>query len=276
MRIPSWMPLAACLAALLLPAPQAIAAEANPCRSVTVECRAGDRFLDVVYRLDLSNPTERSVDVLLLSSVDVLESVEGLRGELVLNKQAGGVRASVPPGWQGRITLSAKQRIAQRAGEAAFAATVAMPPAVSQVLELDLPGRAVEVDVSPQAVIRSLGPEGDRSRFRVVPLGSGALTIQWKQLPPPRPPTYSLHEVHRVEVRPPEYLDEATLKFQFGDTPPRAVSVRIPEGVSVTQVDTGEDASWSIAGGLLTARLPADFKGESLAVVCRLRGAAAV
>ncbi|MHC5034968.1 MAG: hypothetical protein ACYTFZ_08020, partial [Planctomycetota bacterium] len=43
----------------------------------------------------------------------------------------------------------------------------------------------------------------------------------------------------------------------------------------MTQVDTGEEASWSIADGLLTARMPADFKGRSLAVVCRLRGAAA-
>ncbi|MCK4284016.1 MAG: hypothetical protein KAX44_06840, partial [Candidatus Brocadiae bacterium] len=263
----------ACLAGALVSTANAADLSVNPCPEATVRCRADDRFLDVTYRLNLHNPTGRRADVRLLSSVDVLESVEGLKGDLVLSKAGSAVRASVPAGWRGLLILRAKQRISRRPAEGTFSARVAIPPALSRIVELDLPGGNVELQVRPRCIVRRTDTDGDRTTFRLLPLQADVLTIEWRQVAPGRRPAYSLHEVHRITERAPGYRDEVTLEFLFPDTAPPMVSARIPAGVSVVAIEASHRAVWTLRQETLEVLVPEGFSSGALSVTCQLEGA---
>jgi len=279
MGVHGWLRTAGCLAVLALSASRTYlsaavtgAEEANPCRAAVAECRAGDKFLDVTYRLDLDNPTDATVEAILLTGVDVVEKVEGVKGRLVVDRQDGIVRAGVPPKWRGRVELLAKQRIIRKPGETAVKAEIPMPPALSRKIEADLPGRRIDLKVSPESVVRSLQGEGDRSRFSIIPLQGSVFTISWQQVAPARAPSYGLRQVHRVTEYVTEFSDDVALEFTFADSPPAAVSAGIPRGVAVTGVEASANALWKVAGDSLEVRVPADFTGDRLTVTCRLDG----
>lgn len=269
---PRWLLFAACLAVLSLPVSHAADVLVNPCREATVRCRAGDRFLDVTYLLRLHNPTDRSAETQLLRSVDVLEGVEGLRRGLVLSKTRQAIRASVPPGWDGFVTLRTKQRISRRPAEGTFCAVIPVPSALSRTIELDLPGRSVELKVSPECIVRPLESEAERSRFSLLPLEGERFTIEWKELPPARRPTYSLHETHRITERAPGFDDEVTLEFRFPDAAPTTVSATIPAGVSIVSIQASHGAAWSIKKDALELSVPEGFSASRFSVTCQLEG----
>jgi type II secretory pathway pseudopilin PulG/tetratricopeptide (TPR) repeat protein len=249
------------------------AEETNPCRAAVAECRAGDKFLDITYRLDLDNPTDATIEAVLLTGVDVVEKAEGVKGQLVLDRQDGTVRAGVPPKWRGRVALLTKQRIIRKPGETAVRAEIPMPPALSRTIEADLPGRRIDLKVSPDAVVHTLEAEGDRSRFRIIPLQGNAFTISWQQVAPARAPSYGLRQLHHVTEYVTEFSDDVALEFAFADSPPAAVSAGIPNGVAVTSVEASANALWKVVGEALEVRVPADFTGDRLTVTCHLDGA---
>jgi tetratricopeptide (TPR) repeat protein len=256
-------------------AAQARADQVNPVRAAVAECRAGDRFLDVAYQIDLDNPTDTAVEAIVLPSVDVLEKIQGVGGQLVLDKPDGVVRAGVPANWRGTITLLTRQRILHRPGETAAMAEIPMPPALSRTIEVDLPGRRVDLRISPDAVVHALEAEGDRSRFRIIPLQGDVFTITWQQVVPARRPSYGVRQVHRVTEYLTEFSDDVTLEFAFADSPPAAVAVKIPDGVAVTRVEASANAPWKVAEGALEVRVPPGLSDGRLTVTCRLDGATA-
>jgi len=248
-------------------------AEVNPCRQVTVQCRAGEKFLDVIYLLQLRNPGDRPAVVQILPSVDVLEGVEGIRKDLVLNRAQGGLRASIPAGWEGRLALRVKQRITTRPATGTSAATVPLPPALSREVEFEVPAPRVELEVEPECIVRSLDAQGDRSRFRLLPLRGEALTLEWRQLPPVRRVAYSLHQVHRITERAPGFHDEVILQLIFPDAAPDVIALELPPGISVTEIVASDQAVWSIREGRLEVATPPGLAGGRLSLTCQLTGA---
>jgi len=248
-------------------------AEVNPCRQVTVQCRAGEKFLDVVYLLQLGNPGDHPAVVQILPSVDVLESVEGIRKDLVLSRTQGGLRASIPAGWEGRLALGVKQRITTRPATGASAATVPLPPALSREIEFEVPAPRVELKVEPECIVRPLDTQGDRSAFRLLPLRGEVLTLEWRQLPPARRVAYSLDQVHRIAERAPGFHDEVILDLIFPDAAPDTVALELPPGISVTEIVASDQAVWSIREGRLQVQTSPNLAGARLSLTCQLTGA---
>lgn len=86
MGVYGWLRTAGHLAVVALSAFQAcpVAAQAradqvSPFRAAVAECRAGDRFLNVVYRIDLDNPTDAPVEAMVLPSVQRPQEGRGRR-----------------------------------------------------------------------------------------------------------------------------------------------------------------------------------------------------
>lgn len=193
----------------------------------------------------------------------------------MLDRQDGVIRAGVPGNWRGTITLLARQRILRRPGETVLTAEIPMPPAVSRTIEVDLPGRRVDLRVSPDAVVRPLEAEGDRSRFCIIPLQGDVFTITWQQVVPARRPSYGVRQVHRVTEYLTEFSDDVTLEFALADSPPAAVLAKIADGVAVTRVEASANAPWKVAEGALEVRVPPGLPDGRLTVTCRLDGATA-
>jgi tetratricopeptide (TPR) repeat protein/competence protein ComGC len=248
------------------------AAEPIPCRRLAVSARAADGFLEASYEFDLANLTERPVRMSLLVGVDVLATVEGLDKRLVLERAGDEVRAQVPAGWQGTLRLGLKQRVGSRPSDTARIARLPMAAAVVRVVELELPGAAVELEVVPESVVTPLPGGGQVSRFRIVPLRDGALELAWKPLPPERRIGYRFRQVQRVLASPPEFTAEAELSFTFPDAPPPAVRLRLPEGADLRGVEVRPASPWSVADGWLSVDVPAGLRGGELVVLCRVAG----
>ncbi len=247
----------------------------NPCRSATAEVVAGEAYLDVTYRIALANPTDRPADVVLLPRVDVLQKVDGVTGDLVVNRTGDALVAAVPPGWHGGLTIRTKVRIADDAASGWRRAVLAMPPAVSRSMDFDLPGRNVQLLLPPdRAIVTGLGASGERSRFRVVPLSGDSFVARWAALPPPRPAVYTLHETHRITEDVPAFSDDVELRFTFPGGLPASVSAGVPAGVAVSSVHVSGGASWKIAGDRLEIALSERLAGSTLVVQCHLDGAA--
>ena len=213
---------------LALSAGLAGADSTSPCLGARVRCRAGERFLEVAYELELNNPADTAADVVLLPSLDTLERVEGVRGDLVVNRAGDALRASVPSGWKGRLAVHVRQRITRPAGQTGFAARLPMPPAVWRTVEADLPGPRADLSAGPDAFVQPLGDAQGRSRFRIVPLGVGTLELQWTQRPPTRTAAYSFAQTHDLSESPPEFRDVVALQFGFDGPPPTSLSVQLP------------------------------------------------
>jgi len=279
MRKAPWLILlSACM--LFLWRPQRAAAdEVNPCRSATATAVALDDYLDITYRVSLSNPTATPADVMLLMHTKVLESVEGVRGDLVVNRQGSALMASVPPGWQGELTIRTKSPIADAGGPGWRKAVISLPPAVSRYMDLDLPGRNVELTfplsrVGHYPIVTTLPASGDRCRFRVIPVHDELFVPMWASLPPARPTGYSLHETHRITEDVPAFTDDVTLEFIFAGALPDSVSVKVPAGVAISSIEVSDGARWKIADGRLVVSLPDRLRGSALTVQCHLEGAA--
>jgi hypothetical protein len=261
------------LAALLASAHATAAEPVNPCRRAAAHCRVGDRFVAVAYEIDLHNPTDAGVDVLLLASADILESVKGARKGLILNRAGKALRASVPPNWQGRVRLAVKQRTKRLRDGAASSAQISMPPAVVRTMEFDLPGRNGKLKVSPAAIVRTLEARGDRSRYRVLPLDGELFTVEWWQAAPARSPRYTLRQEHRITEWATGFRDDVRLTFSFTDTPPPFVSATVPTGVHVERLTASAGTQWRLKQGRLELRVPQDSAVRQLSVTCLLEGA---
>ncbi len=260
------------LTALCAAAVRAADAQVNPCQKAVVQCRAGDSFLDVVYVLELQNPTGRPAALQLLPPVDVLQGVEGVRGDLVLSRAQGGLRASVPAGWKGRIILRAKQRITRRAATGASAAAVPLPPALSREVEFEAPSPRIELIATPECIVEPLGAQADRSEFRLLPLRGETLALEWRQLPPARRAAYALHQVHRITENAPEFNDEVALDLIFADARPDVVVLDLPPGASVTEIKAPGRALWAVREGRIEVTVLPGLAEKSLSLTCRIEG----
>ncbi len=268
--------LAVCALLLCPPARAAMASGGlNPCRSATAGVVAGDKYLDVTYRITLGNPTDCSADVTLLSSTGILEKVDGVTGDLVVNRVGDALMAGVPAGWNGTLTIRTKVAIADTGTSGWRLAAILMPPAVSRSMEFDLPGRNVQLDLpSDRALVTPLGVQGDRSRFRVVPLSGDKFVARWAALPPPRPAAYTLRETHRISEDVPAFADDVELQFDFTGATPHVVRAGVPAGVTLSRVQATGGAGWKIADGVLEVGVADGYPLSRLTVQCHLEGAA--
>ncbi len=264
--------LAALMHLMILPA---LAADegVNPCQGVTATCTEADGLLHLSYRMDLHNPADRSVEFRLLRAVDVLRETGGAVRGLLLHRKGKELWATVPSRWRGQVTLEAKQSIAERPGTPDRTAELSLPLAVSRAVHLDLAGTDIDLEVAPAAVVRDAPGARGRSAFRIVPLGGDVLALRWRHAPP-RPTSYTFEQVHEITERAPEFVDDATLEFIFGESPPLDVAAELPPGVTVCRVLAG-DARWRISEGRLLVTVPEGLGADRLTVRCRIEGTAA-
>ena len=148
----TWAALTVAAVVALCAAP-AGASGLSPCTGARVRCRAGERFLEVAFELQLSNPTARAIDAPLLRGLDTLQSAEAAGDDLVLTRRGDSLHASVPPGFTGSATILVRQRIRRKG--AASESTLPLPLAASSDVEVDLPGRRVELLASPEEIGRA-------------------------------------------------------------------------------------------------------------------------
>ncbi len=243
----------------------------NPCLRSTARCVAGDRFLTVEHRVDLANPGRSPADVRLLPAPVILVNVEGRKGDLVVNRRADGIWASVPEDWSGTLTLRVRQPIAPATESAASRAVVPLPPALIRSATVEVPGRNVELTVGGPAVVRSEPSGPESSRFRVVPIGGECMALCWRQRPPQRPARFSIRQTHRITQRGDAFSDAVTLTLTVSDASLEAVSVRLPDGVYIDDLSGGPDSDWSLSDGTLTAR--PHGQGGALSATLMLEGA---
>ncbi len=279
-KAPVFALLAVCAVLLCPPARADVATDLashalNPCRSATAGVVAGDTYLDVTYRITLANPTDRPADVTLLPRTGVLEKVDGVTGDLVVNRVGDALMASVPAGWDGHLTIRTKVAIAGVRTSGWRQAVIAMPPAVGRSMEFDLPGRNVQLDLpTDRALVIPLGAQGGRSRFRVVPLSGNRFVARWAALPPPRPAAYTLQETHRITEDVPAFADDVELQFTFTGATPHVVRAKAPAGVTLSRVVATGGAGWKIADGMLEVGVADGYPLSRLTVQCHLAGMA--
>ncbi|MGD2174822.1 MAG: hypothetical protein PVJ27_05415, partial [Candidatus Brocadiaceae bacterium] len=262
----------ACAAFLFTPALAAPAGpEVNPCETATVHCRPEGAYLDVHYGLRLRNPSDVPASVILLRRFDFLGTVRNAAPPLVVTTEEGELRAVVPAGWDGRISVRVRQRVREM-GRAGREAVVPLPPALSRTVDFGLPGRASRLEVSPDAIVRRAAERGERSHFRIIPLRGEFLTVRWKPHAPARPAAYALEEDHRLTIAAPGFSDRASVRFVLGDPAPEVLRLGLPRDASLVDVRLSGAGTWRVRGGLLEL-FPPSSGADQVRAECLFEGA---